>query len=88
MFQINAKGKEQQTFAGLQDVMEDEKLLHWRRLQDVFKTCLEDVFKTSWRQTKCLLGISLSNESKYVSKKSVFNKSVSDESKVNQKCIN
>ena len=80
MFQINAKGKEQQTFAGLQDVMKDEILLHWRRLQDVFKT--------SWRQTKCLLGISLSNESKYVSKKSVFNKSVSDESKVNQKCIN
>ena len=33
----------------LQDVMEDEKLLRWRRFQDVFKTCLEDVFKTSWR---------------------------------------
>ena len=25
-----------------QDVLEDEKLLHWRRSQDVFKTCIED----------------------------------------------
>ena len=60
---------------------------------DVFKTCLEDVFKTSWRQTKCLLGISISNESKCGSKKSIFNKStsdesISDESKTNPKCNN
>ena len=32
---------------GLQDVLEDKKLLHWRRFEDAFKTCLEDVFKTS-----------------------------------------
>ena len=42
--------------------------MSWRRLEHIswrlLKTCLEDVFKTSWRQTKCLLGISLSNKSK------------------------
>ena len=31
----------------LQDVLEDEKLLRWRRLDDVLKTWLEDVLKTS-----------------------------------------
>ena len=35
----------------LEDVLEDVKLLHWRRVEDIFKTCLEDVFKTSWRPT-------------------------------------
>ena len=30
----------------LQDVLEDVKLLRWRRVEDVFKTCLQDVFKT------------------------------------------
>ena len=59
----------------LEDVLEDEKLLRWRRLEDVLKTCLEDVLKTCledvlkkcledllkilWRQTKYLLGISV-----------------------------
>ena len=45
-----------------QDVLEDEQLLRWRRVEEVFKTCLEDVFKTSWRRledvlktNKCLL---------------------------------
>ena len=50
-------------------------------LEDVWKTCLEDVFKMSWRQANCLLGISVSN-------KSIFNKSISGESKANPKCIN
>ena len=37
----------------LQDVLEDEKLLRWTRIEDVFKTCLDqDVLKTN----KCLLG--------------------------------
>ena len=35
----------------LPDVLEDEKLLCWIRLEDVFKKCLKDVFKTSWRPT-------------------------------------
>ena len=35
----------------LQDVLEDEKLLRWRRVEDVFKTCLEEVLKTSSRPT-------------------------------------
>ena len=58
----------------LQDVLEDEKLLRWRRLQDVLKTYLEDVFKTSRRQTKFLLVISVSNKSKCVSNKCLFHK--------------
>ena len=33
----------------LQDVLENEKLLRWRRVEDVFKTYLEDDLKTSWR---------------------------------------
>ena len=49
--------------------------ISWRRLQ------------TSWRQTKCLLGISVSNKSKCVSNKSIFHKSVSDKSKANPKCF-
>ena len=80
----------------LEDVFEDEKLFRWRRLedvlktylQDVFKTYLEDVLKTLWRETKYLPGISVSNKSKCVSSKSIFDKSISDNSKVNPKCIN
>ena len=40
----------------LQDVLEDVKLLRWRRLEDVLKTCLEDVFKTSSRSTNIYWG--------------------------------
>ena len=61
-------------------------------LEDVLKTCLEDVLKVLWKQTKYLLGISVylsrDNKSKCVSKKSIFHKSVSDNSKENPKCIN
>ena len=32
----------------LKDVLEDEKLLRWRRFEDVLKTCLEDVSKMPW----------------------------------------
>ena len=70
-----------------QDVLEDEKLLRWSRLQDVFKTYLEDVFKTSRRQIKFLLVISISNKSKCISKKSMFYKSISDKSKANPKRV-
>ena len=35
----------------LQDALEDEKLLRWRRFESVFKACLEDILKTSWRPT-------------------------------------
>ena len=65
--------------------------ISWRRLEDALKTCLEDVFKTSWRQMKYLLGISVSSKSKCVylwSNKSISNKCISDKSKANQKCIN
>ena len=50
-------------------------------LEDVLKTCLEDVLKTLWRKAKYLLGISVSNKSKRVSNKSIFNKSTFDNSK-------
>ena len=91
----------QQTFVGLEDVFETclEDVLK-TYLKDVLKTCLEDVFKTYledflkilWRQTKYLLGISAylsgDNKSKCVSNKSVFHKSLSDNSNANPKCIN
>ena len=71
----------------------------WRRLdymiedvlktcqEDILKTCLEDVLKTLWRQEKYLLEISVSNKSKCVSNKSIFNKSTFDNSRANPKCI-
>ena len=31
--------------------LENEKLFRWRHTGDVFKTCLEDILKTSWRPT-------------------------------------
>ena len=39
------------------------------------KTCLEDVLKKLWRQRKCLLGTSVSNKSKCVFNKSIFDNS-------------
>ena len=61
-------------FQDLSQDVEDEKLLCWRRLEDVLKTCLEgvlktyleDEFKTSPREIKFLLVISVSNKSKCV----------------------
>ena len=35
----------------LPDVLEDQKFLRWRRVECVFKTCFEEVFKTSSRPT-------------------------------------
>ena len=57
-------------------------------LQDVLKTYLKDALKTLWREAKYLLGISISNKSKCVCNKSIFQKSISDNSKANPKCIN
>ena len=36
----------------LQNVLEDVKLLRWRSVKDVFKTCLEDILKASSRPTE------------------------------------
>ena len=72
----------------LQSVLEDEKLLHWRRLQDVLNTCLEEVLKTLWTQTKYIMGISVSNKPKCVSNKSIFYISMFDNSKTKPKGIN
>ena len=83
----------------LEDILQDVLKTSWKTkncyaedvlktfLEDVLKTCLEDVLKTLWRQTKYLLGISVSNKSKCVSNKSIFNKSTFDNSKANPKCI-
>ena len=75
----------------LEDVLEDEKFLHWRHVlktpwrhvfktssRYIFKTSSIYVFKTSWRQTKCLPGISVSKKSKSVSDKSISHISISD----------
>ena len=52
----------------LEDVLKTSRTTSWRRLRKrnivTLKTSwkrLEDVLKTSWRQTKCLRGISVSN---------------------------
>ena len=85
-----------------QDVLQDEKLLRWRRLEDflktylegvlkacleyVLKTCLANIFKMSWRQKKWGY-LYLTNLNVCVSNKSIFHKSISDESKVNPKLL-
>ena len=70
-------GNTQQTFVGFQDVFSVTIFRLPRRVEDVLKTCLEDVLKacledackTSWRQTKCFLKLSVS-KSKCVSNES------------------
>ena len=64
-----------------------------RSLEDMtwrhdLKTSWRHVLKTLWRQTKYLLEISVSRKSKFVPNKSVFHKSMSDNSKENLNCIN
>ena len=64
-----------------------------RSLEDMtwrhnLKTSWRHVLKTLWRQTKYLLEISVSRKSKFVPNKSVFHKSMSDNSKANLNCIN
>ena len=58
-----------------------------RRLQDVFKTFSRHVCKTSWRQIKCLLEISISKISKSISDKSISHVYIW-QIKVNPICIN
>ena len=53
-------------------------------LENVLKTYLEDAFKRSWRQTECLLGISVSNKCKC---QSIFNKPVPDKSNANPNAL-
>ena len=60
----------------LEDVLENERLLRSKLLEDVLRTA------------KCLLQISVSNKSKSVSDKSVSHKPISDESKANPRCNN
>ena len=64
----------------LQDDLEDVKLLRGRRVEDVFKTCLEDAFKTN----KCLLGrlISTKFSMEYLPETNFCQKYNSTESKV------
>ena len=57
---------------------EDVLKTSWRH---VLKACLKDVLKTLWRQAKNLLRISVSNKSKCIPNKSIFNKSTFDSSR-------
>ena len=43
-------------------------------LEDILKICLENVLNTLWRQTKYLLGLSVSNKLKCISNKYIFPK--------------
>ena len=57
-------------------------------LEDVLKTYLENVFKTSWRKKKKEWGyMYLTNLNVCVSNKSIFQKSICDESKANPKSL-
>ena len=40
----------------LQDVLEDEKLIRWIRVEDVFKTCLKTSLRRLFKTNKCFLG--------------------------------
>ena len=67
------------------------KDLSSRRLEDISWIRLEDILKTSWRQTKYLLGISyLTNLNVYIFDLTnlFLKKCTSDKSKANPKCIN
>ena len=86
------------TWRCLEDVLEDEKLLCWRRIEEVLKTCLEDVFKTCTEdvlktclqdilETKKWVYLCLTNLNGYVSNKEIFHKSISDESKAHPKSL-
>ena len=57
-------------------------------LGDVLKTSLEDVFKMSCKEVKGLLGVFVSNKSRCIFNKSIFRKSIFDETNSNPKCIN
>ena len=41
--------------------MVDENLLGWRHVEDVFKTCLEDVFKWSSRPTNVCWAVGITS---------------------------
>ena len=63
-----------------------------KRFEDILKTCLKDVLETCLEDVlkKCLQDVLETNKSKCVylwSNKSTFNKSISDKSKANPKCI-
>ena len=54
----------------------------WRRYEDMSSRRLEDIM-----EAKYLLGIFVTNKSKCVFNKSIFHKSISDNSRANPKCI-
>ena len=60
--------------------MENEKLLHWKLLKDICWRCVQDALETK--------KIFTWDEFKYAANKSISEKSISDESGTNQRCIN
>ena len=75
----------------LEDVLKTPWRHLARRLEDVLKICLGDILKKyleDTMETNKILGISVSNKPKCVFNKSVFHKSISDNSKTNPKCLN
>ena len=80
----------------LEDVLNASCKTSWKMknccAEDVLKTSRRHVLKMSWRQTKCLPGISVSNYglltnlNQYLT--NLYLKSIFHESKANPKCIN
>ena len=84
--QRNSFSSSRTSWRRLENILENENLLRWRRLQDVWKTCLEDIFKTSLRQKKWKY-LYLINLNVHVSNKSIFDKSISYRSKANPESL-
>ena len=51
IFETSLQGIMKKSSRCLEDILADLKLLCWRRIEDVLKTCLENVLKTPWRPT-------------------------------------
>ena len=87
----------------LQDVLRDKKIvtlktcrsrlkeMPWRRLEEMFWRCLEDMSRTRHEDVmetnKILMGIYVSSKAKCVSNKSIFHKSIFDNSKANPNAL-
>ena len=84
VFKTSSKTSSRHLQHVFQDVLEDEKLLHWRRFEDVLNTCLEDVFKTSSRPTNVCWDVVLLT---YIEKKCFLNRSVATILPLNPNCL-
>ena len=86
-----------QKFVGLENVFKTPSRhalktcstnMSWKGLEDMFWRCLEDILKISLEDVFSVTIFRLPRRLQCVSNKSIFHKSISDNSKANPKCIN